>query len=74
VSLLFNGVFLGIMARLEVDPLELAASSFPTASEIPAILIAGALGCPWASPPGGRGEGVPRGRISRTRSSERSGC
>jgi len=75
VSLLFNGVFLGIMARLEVDPLELAAFVVPHGVlEIPAILIAGALGCPWASPPGGRGEGVPRGRISRTRSSERSGC
>ncbi|MFC6767624.1 stage II sporulation protein M, partial [Natrinema soli] len=44
-SLLFNGVFLGIMARLEVDPLELAAFVVPHGVlEIPAILIAGALG------------------------------
>ncbi len=45
VSLLFNGVFLGIYARLEVDPLELAAFVVPHGIfEIPAILVASALG------------------------------
>ena len=45
VSLLFNGVSLGIYARLEADPLELAAFVVPHGLlEIPAILIAGALG------------------------------
>ena len=45
VSLLFNGVSLGIFARLEVDPLELAAFVLPHGVlEIPAILVAGALG------------------------------
>jgi len=45
VSLLFNGVSLGVVARLEVDPLELAAFVLPHGVlEIPAILIAGALG------------------------------
>ena len=45
VSLLFNGVNLGLVARLEVDPLELAAFVVPHGIlEIPAIVIAGALG------------------------------
>ncbi|WP_408957747.1 stage II sporulation protein M [Natrinema sp. 74] len=45
VSLLFNGVFLGIYARLEADPLELAAFVVPHGIfEIPAILVASALG------------------------------
>ncbi|MFD1562987.1 stage II sporulation protein M [Haloarchaeobius amylolyticus] len=45
VSLLFNGVSLGVFARFEVDPLELAAFVLPHGIlEIPAILIAGALG------------------------------
>ncbi|MDF9744139.1 stage II sporulation protein M [Natrinema salsiterrestre] len=45
VSLLFNGVALGIIARLEVDPVELAAFVVPHGIiEIPAILIASALG------------------------------
>jgi uncharacterized membrane protein SpoIIM required for sporulation len=45
VSLLFNGVALGITARLEVDPVELAAFVVPhDIIEIPAILIASALG------------------------------
>ncbi|WP_222917964.1 stage II sporulation protein M [Natrinema sp. SYSU A 869] len=45
VSLLFNGVALGIIARLEVDPLELAAFVVPHGIiEIPAILVASALG------------------------------
>ncbi|PCR91720.1 stage II sporulation protein M [Natrinema ejinorense] len=45
VSLLFNGVFLGLIARLEVDPAELAAFVLPHGVlEIPAILVASALG------------------------------
>ncbi|WP_254531112.1 stage II sporulation protein M [Natrinema gelatinilyticum] len=45
VSLLFNGLFLGIIARLEVDPLELAAFVVPHGIfEIPAIFVASALG------------------------------
>jgi len=45
VSLLFNGVSIGVLARLEADPLELAAFVLPHGIlEIPAILIAGALG------------------------------
>ncbi|RZH68231.1 stage II sporulation protein M [Natrinema altunense] len=45
VSVLFNGVALGFTARLEVAPLELAAFVVPHGViEIPAILVAGALG------------------------------
>ncbi|ELY82400.1 stage II sporulation protein M [Natrinema gari] len=45
VSVLFNGVALGFTARLEVAPLELAAFVVPHGViEIPAILIASALG------------------------------
>ncbi|MFA9416514.1 stage II sporulation protein M [Natrinema sp. HArc-T2] len=45
VSLLFNGVSIGVVARLEADPLELAAFVVPHGLlEIPAILIASALG------------------------------
>lgn len=45
VSVLFNGLALGITARLEVDPAELAAFVVPHGIiEIPAILIASALG------------------------------
>ncbi|RKD98411.1 stage II sporulation protein M [Halopiger aswanensis] len=45
VSVLFNGLALGITARLEVAPLELLAFVVPHGViEIPAILIAGALG------------------------------
>ncbi|WP_226480105.1 stage II sporulation protein M [Natrinema amylolyticum] len=45
VSLLFNGVALGITARLEVDPTELVAFVVPHGIiEIPAILVASALG------------------------------
>ncbi|WP_226038816.1 stage II sporulation protein M [Natrinema sp. DC36] len=63
VSLLFNGVFLGIMARLEVDPLELAAFVVPHGVlEIPAILIAGALGVSV----GATAWRTWRGRASRT--------
>ncbi|QLK26953.1 stage II sporulation protein M [Natrinema zhouii] len=44
-SLLFNGIFLGITARLEAEPMELVAFVVPHGVlEIPAILIAGALG------------------------------
>ncbi|SEP64071.1 stage II sporulation protein M [Natrinema salaciae] len=45
ISLLFNGIAIGIAARLEVDPTELAAFMVPHGIvEIPAILIASALG------------------------------
>ncbi|SFB80043.1 Stage II sporulation protein M [Halobiforma haloterrestris] len=45
VSVLFNGAFFGIYARLEADPLELVAFVVPHGIlEIPAIFIAGALG------------------------------
>ncbi|SEW11214.1 stage II sporulation protein M [Natrinema salifodinae] len=45
VSLLFNGVSMGVIARLEVAPTELAAFVVPHGLlEIPAILIATALG------------------------------
>ncbi|WP_137289081.1 stage II sporulation protein M [Natronorubrum halophilum] len=44
-SLLFNGVFMGVFARTEVEPLELLAFVLPHGVfEIPAILIATALG------------------------------
>ncbi|SFS99261.1 stage II sporulation protein M [Halostagnicola kamekurae] len=44
-SIAFNGVFLGITARLEVAPLELLAFVVPHGIfEIPAIIFAGALG------------------------------
>ncbi|WP_455449242.1 stage II sporulation protein M [Natrinema thermotolerans] len=45
VSLLFNGVFLGAIARLETDPTQLAAFVAPHGIfEIPAILVSAALG------------------------------
>ncbi|MDR5673340.1 stage II sporulation protein M [Halalkaliarchaeum sp. AArc-GB] len=45
VSILFNGLAFGAIARLEVDLLELLVFVFPHGIvEIPAILIAGALG------------------------------
>ncbi|OVE85280.1 stage II sporulation protein M [Natronolimnobius baerhuensis] len=44
-SLVFNGVFLGVMARLEVEPLELLAFVIPHGIfEIPAIFIATVVG------------------------------
>ena len=44
-SIAFNGVFLGVTARLEVEPLELLAFVVPHGIfEIPAIIFAGALG------------------------------
>ncbi|QSX00070.1 stage II sporulation protein M [Haloterrigena alkaliphila] len=44
-SLLFNGVFMGFFARTEVDPVELLAFVAPHGVlEIPAILVASALG------------------------------
>ncbi|WP_254524536.1 stage II sporulation protein M [Natrinema caseinilyticum] len=63
VSLLFNGVALGIVARLEVDPLELAAFVVPHGIfEIPAILVASALGISV----GGTAWRTWRGRDGRT--------
>ncbi|WP_207589090.1 stage II sporulation protein M [Halomontanus rarus] len=45
ISIWFNGLVLGIYARLEVDPAELLAFVVPHGVlEIPAILVAGALG------------------------------
>lgn len=45
VSIWFNGLMLGIYGRLEVDPAELVAFVAPHGIlEIPAILVAGALG------------------------------
>ncbi|AHG02282.1 hypothetical protein HALLA_20485 (plasmid) [Halostagnicola larsenii XH-48] len=44
-SIAFNGVFLGVTARLEIEPLELLAFVVPHGIfEIPAIIFAGALG------------------------------
>jgi uncharacterized membrane protein SpoIIM required for sporulation len=61
-AVLFNGVFLGIYARLEVDPVELAAFVAPHGIvEIPAILIAGALGISV----GVTGWRTARGRVDR---------
>ncbi|SDR34263.1 stage II sporulation protein M [Natronobacterium texcoconense] len=45
ISLLFNGVFMGVLSRFEVEPMELLAFVIPHGIfEIPAILIASALG------------------------------
>ena len=45
LSVWFNGVVLGVVARLEVTPIELAAFVLPHGIfEIPSILVAGALG------------------------------
>ncbi|WP_049921961.1 stage II sporulation protein M [Halopiger djelfimassiliensis] len=45
VSVLFNGAFMGVYARLEVEPAELAAFILPHGVfEIPAIIVASALG------------------------------
>lgn len=45
LSVWFNGVVLGVVARLEVTPIELAAFVLPHGVfEIPAIIVAGALG------------------------------
>ncbi|EMA33198.1 stage II sporulation protein M [Halobiforma nitratireducens] len=45
VSLLFNGIFIGVYGRLEVEPMEFLAFVVPHGLfEIPAILIASALG------------------------------
>ncbi|MES3517853.1 MAG: stage II sporulation protein M [Natronomonas sp.] len=45
VSLWFNGLVFGIVGRLEVDPIELVAFVVPHGIfEIPAVLIAGAVG------------------------------
>ncbi|ARS89035.1 stage II sporulation protein M [Natrarchaeobaculum aegyptiacum] len=45
VSVVFNGLNIGVLARLEVEPLELLAFVVPHGIfEIPAILIASALG------------------------------
>jgi len=44
-SLLFNGLFLGALARIEVDPIELLTFVAPHGIvEIPGLIVAGALG------------------------------
>ncbi|AXR76605.1 stage II sporulation protein M [Natrarchaeobaculum sulfurireducens] len=61
-SLLFNGVFIGITARLEAEPLELLAFVIPHGIfEIPAIFVASALGI-WLGLVGWRAH---KGRIDR---------
>lgn len=62
-SLVFNGVFMGVLARTEAEPLELLAFVVPHGVfEIPAILIASALGI-WLGVSSWR---TYRGRATRT--------
>ncbi|MFP8952749.1 stage II sporulation protein M [Natrialbaceae archaeon A-arb3/5] len=62
-SLLFNGVYMGVIARLEVEPIELLAFVIPHGIfEIPAIFIASALGLSL----GAVSWRAFRGRIDRT--------
>ncbi|NKE35455.1 stage II sporulation protein M [Natronococcus sp. JC468] len=62
VALAFNGLVMGVTARLEVELAELAAFVLPHGLlEVPAILVAGALGL-WLGAIGWRGL---RGRASR---------
>ncbi|RQG92801.1 stage II sporulation protein M [Natrarchaeobius halalkaliphilus] len=61
-SLLFNGVMMGALSRLEVDPVELLTFVIPHGIfEIPAIFVASALGL-WLGVVGWRAF---RGRIDR---------
>ncbi len=61
-SLVFNGVFIGVTARLEAEPLELLAFVIPHGIfEIPAIFVASALGI-WLGVVGWRAHS---GRIDR---------
>ena len=62
VSLLFNGALLGVLGRLEAAPAELLAFVVPHGViEIPALVVAGALGLSL----GATGWRAARGRIDR---------